>query len=127
MITGEVQVMGKGRKPRTVYFQQHTRRLLEKYMQEESIVNPNALVFTIKPITIWYNCRKYGKEFLQRELHPHMLRHSRLQHMADEGVDSFMIKSYAGHSDIGTTQIYVKNSKFQRKLAFDRAGNIWTG
>ena len=58
------------------------------------------------------------KELLSRDLHPHMFRHSRLQHMADEGVDSFAIKSYAGHSDIGTTQIYVKASKYQRQLAF---------
>ncbi len=54
-----------------------------------------------------------------------MLRHSRLQHMADEGVDSFAIKSYAGHSDIGTTQIYVKSSKFQGKIAFEKAGDLW--
>ena len=45
--------------------------------------------------------------------------------MADDGVDSFLIKSYAGHSDISTTQIYVKSSKHQRKMAFKRAGDIW--
>lgn len=122
---GEMQVMGKGRKPRTVYFHQKTAELLKLYLEKEHITNPNALVFTIKPGTVWYNLKKYGKKILDRDLHPHMLRHSRLQHMADEGVDSFAIKSYAGHSDIGTTQIYVKNSKFQRKLAFDKAGDIW--
>ena len=123
--TREVEVMGKGRKPRTVYFQQSTANMLKEYLDENKIVNPNMPVFNIKPITVWYNLKKYGKELLSRDLHPHMLRHSRLQHMADDGVDSFAIKSYAGHSDISTTQIYVKSSKFQGKIAFDRAGDVW--
>ena len=121
----EVRVMGKGRKPRTLYFQKSTSDLLRRYLEEESLKNPNSPVFNITSKTIWYNFRKYGQEILSRKLHPHMLRHSRLQHMADEGVDSFSIKSYAGHSDIGTTQIYVKSSKDQGKIAFDKAGNIW--
>jgi site-specific recombinase XerC len=123
--TSEVQLMGKGKKPRTVYFQKDTACLLKSYINANKIANPNDLLFKIKPMSVWYNLKKYGKEYLSRDLHPHMFRHSRLQHMADEGVDSFAIKSYAGHSDIGTTQIYVRNSKFQRKLAFYKAGNIW--
>lgn len=123
--TGEVQLLGKGRKPRTVYFQKKTGELLKEYLDENKITNPNEQIFKIRPVSIWHNLKKYGQIYLSRDLHPHMFRHSRLQHMADEGVDSFAIKSYAGHSDIGTTQIYVKNSKFQRKLAFYKAGNIW--
>ena len=123
--TREIQVMGKGRKPRTVYFQLSTADMLKEHLEENKLNNPNLAVFNIKPITVWYNLKRYGKELLSRDLHPHMLRHSRLQHMADEGVDSFAIKSYAGHSDIGTTQIYVKSSKFQGKIAFDKAGDVW--
>ncbi len=123
--TKEVQVLGKGKKPRTVFIQETTAKLLEELLKEKNIQAPNDSIFHLKSMSVWYNLKKYGKELLQRDLHPHMLRHSRLQHMADEGVDSFAIKSYAGHSDIGTTQIYIKNSKFQRKLAFDKAGNIW--
>jgi site-specific recombinase XerD len=125
MSTREVQLMGKGRKPRSVFFQPKTLELLKDHITDNFIVNPNDLVFNVKPMTVWYNLKKYGKEFLSRDLHPHMFRHSRLQHMADEGVDSFAIKSYAGHSDISTTQIYVKASKHQRKLAFYKAGDIW--
>ncbi len=123
--TREIQVMGKGRKPRTVYFHNGTLELLKIYIKDQNILSPNSPLFTIKAGTAWYNLKKYGKELLSRELHPHMLRHSRLQHMADEGIDSFAIKSYAGHADIGTTQIYVKSSKFQGKIAFDRAGDLW--
>ena len=123
--TKEIEVMGKGRKPRTVYMHNSTLELLKIYIIEQNILSPNSEVFRITPMTVWYNLKKYGKEILNKNLHPHMLRHSRLQHMADEGIDSFAIKSYAGHSDIGTTQIYVKASKFQGKLAFERAGDPW--
>ena len=123
--TNEVFLIGKGRKPRSVYFQHSTSELLQKYLTFKELVNPSSKLFTIKPVTVWHHLKKYGREILERDLRPHMLRHTRLQHMADEGVDSFLIKSYAGHSDISTTQIYVKNSKFQRKLAFSKAGDIW--
>ena len=123
--TNEIHVMGKGRKPRTVYVNSGTSQLLKDLIKNQNVSSPNSLIFTIKPITVWYNLKKYGRELLSRDLHPHMLRHSRLQHMADEGIDSFSIKSYAGHADIGTTQIYVKASKYQGKLAFQKAGNIW--
>ncbi|MDP1694231.1 MAG: tyrosine-type recombinase/integrase, partial [Candidatus Woesearchaeota archaeon] len=123
--TKEIQVMGKGRKPRIVYFHESTATMFKEYLEKNNLTDPNTPVFNIKPITVWYNLKKYGKELLSRDLHPHMLRHSRLQHMADDGVDSFAIKSYAGHSDISTTQIYVKSSKFQGKIAFDKAGDVW--
>ena len=123
--TREIQVMGKGRKPRTVFIQTSTAEMLKTFIKDQKILSPNSSIFSITPMTVWYNLKKYGQEIISRNLHPHMLRHSRLQHMADEGIDSFAIKSYAGHADIGTTQIYVKASKYQRKLAFDKAGDIW--
>jgi site-specific recombinase XerD len=121
----EIKIMGKGKKPRTVFFQKSTSSLLKDYINSKDSQGPNTLLFTIKPITIWYHLKKYGKALLERDLRPHMLRHTRLQHMADEGVDSFLLKSYAGHSDIGTTQIYIKSSKHQGRIAFRKAGNIW--
>ena len=123
--TREIQVMGKGRKPRVVFIQNSTSDMLNNFINDQKILSPNSPIFSITPMTVWYNLKKYGREIISRDLHPHMLRHSRLQHIADEGIDSFAIKSYAGHSDIGTTQIYVKASKYQRKLAFDKAGDVW--
>ena len=120
----EVQVLGKGSKPRVVYFHDETKNLLQKWIEFNNFQDTHQ-VFSIKPITVWFNLKKYGKNLLQKELHPHMFRHTRLQHMADVGVDGLSIKAYAGHEDVRTTQIYVKSSKFQRKIAFEKAGNIW--
>ena len=120
----EVSIMGKGRKPRQVFFHEETKKELENFLKIKNF-EKNEKVFTVTPMTVWYNLKKYGLEILQKGLHPHMLRHSRLQHLADDGVDAFSIKAYAGHEDIRTTQIYVKASKFQRKIAFEKGGNIW--
>jgi len=124
MSNNEITVMGKGRKPRQAYLQEETKKLLEQWVQKKK-TKETEIVIGVKPITVWYHLKRYGKEILGRDLHPHMLRHSRLQHMADQGIDAFSIKAYAGHEDIRTTQIYVKSSKYQRKLAFEKAGNIW--
>ncbi len=121
----EVSVMGKGRKPRTIFIQNSTIELLKLLIKSKNIVSPNNLIFPIKANTAWYHLKKYGRKFLNRDLHPHMLRHTRLQHMADEGVDAFEIKAYAGHSSVSITETYVKSSKYQRKLAFEKAGDIW--
>jgi len=119
----EITIMGKGRKPRQVFFHPETRKMLEEWVRKNRL-KPDDMVFQIKPITIWYGLKQYGKVF-GKDLRPHMFRHSRLQHMADDGVDAFSIKAYAGHEDVRTTQIYVKASRFQRKLAFEKGGNIW--
>ena len=123
--TKEVSVMGKGRKPRTIFIQNSTIELLKLLIKSKNMVSPNTLIFPIKANTAWYHLKKYGRNFLNRDLHPHMLRHTRLQHMADDGVDAFEIKAYAGHSSISITETYVKSSKYQRKLAFEKAGDIW--
>jgi site-specific recombinase XerD len=121
----EIKLLGKGRKPRSVFFQKSTNELIKAHIKEKQLEGPNTLLFAIKPITVWYHIKKYGQLLLNKNIRPHMLRHSRLQHMADVGVDSFLLKSYAGHSDISTTQIYVKTSKHQGKIAFNKAGDIW--
>ena len=123
--TKEVNVMGKGRKPRTIFIQNSTIELLKLLIKSKNMISPNTLIFPIKANTAWYHLKKYGGNFLNRNLHPHMLRHTRLQHMADDGVDAFDIKAYAGHSSISITETYVKSSKYQRKLAFEKAGDVW--
>lgn len=120
----EIKVMGKGRKPRQVYFQSQTAELLKQFIKKMRIKQDDNII-GISPAAIWYNLKRYGKQILGKDMRPHMFRHSRLQHMADDGVDSMTIKAYAGHEDIKTTQIYVKASSYQRRLAFEKAGNLW--
>lgn len=47
----------------------------------------------------------------------HSLRHESLSRIADAGENAFVIKDFAGHADITTSQIYVKTSTHSLKRA----------
>lgn len=52
-----------------------------------------------------------------RELTPHVLRATRLTHMADEGVDLQDIRDYADHASILTTERYVRMRELMKRRA----------
>lgn len=123
---GQIQVMGKGRKPREVFFFKETGDTLKQWVKINRL-KPDDLVFGITPAAIWIRLKKLGKELLGHDLRPHMFRHSRLQHMADDGIDGLAIKAYAGHENLRTTEIYVKASIHLRRIAFEKSHNPWEG
>jgi integrase len=115
----------KGGRTGSVYLSEETVKILKNYVKddEENIVNfkVNNKPYRDQAHQLYLCCLNYGKEILSLHLHPHMFRHTRLQHMADLGVPALEIMSYAGHKDIKATMIYVHNSKFQSKNAFIHA------
>jgi integrase/recombinase XerD len=60
----------------------------------------------------WLVVRKYGQRAgLERELSPHVLRHSCATHMLDHGADLRVVQEMLGHASISTTQVYTKVSQ----------------
>ncbi|MFC1712707.1 tyrosine-type recombinase/integrase [Candidatus Poribacteria bacterium] len=125
----KIFITGKGGKPREVFYKHTTKNILESYLDQNAKEEDDFLIVFSMPDgepykdqthCVWRLCKKVGKEFLDRKLHPHMFRHTRLTHMADEGADALDIAAYAGHEDIRTSMIYVEISSYRRKRAFDK-------
>lgn len=121
----EIQVIGKGDKPRTVYFSARALEWLKKYLETRDddykplFINYRARNTADKRLTVRsverlvkHYCKITG---LPLTTSPHTLRHSYATDMLEQGVDLRLIQEFLGHSNIATTQIYthVTNKKLR--------------
>ena len=114
--TGLIKIMGKGGKER--YIQIVAREILDilkKYYAQNSetikksgyfFVNSRGSRYTEQSIRLML--KKYTKlAGIERNITPHMFRHSFATYLIEEGVDVSCVQQILGHSSIKTTQIYI--------------------
>jgi integrase/recombinase XerD len=108
----EVQIVGKGGKPRTVFFPDSTLQWIKKFLYYRSDDFPALFITTGIPRR-WdrSDLSKYFKELriraqIDKPLTPHILRHTYCTNLRDNGADITLIKELAGHQDIQTTAKY---------------------
>lgn len=111
-----VRVIGKGSKERLVPFGRCAKEKVARYLrtraETQSTADPHVFLSNRqKPMTrqaIWKLVKKYAAAAeIPFEVTPHTIRHTFATHLLENGVDLRAIQEMLGHSDIGTTQIYV--------------------
>ncbi len=114
---GFIRVVGKGNKQRLVPVGSGAREAIDRYLRlgRPELVGKRTggevfLSVRGRKLTnqrIWQLLVALGKRAgLDKEIHPHMLRHSFATHLLEGGADLRIIQEMLGHADISTTQIY---------------------
>lgn len=133
--TGEMRVIGKGRKERIVFISERARSWIEAYFDRRLDENPAAFVgyrgrdtdITPSPkvqvqstrLTPRSVARLIQKNALQaglvKTITPHTLRHSFATDLLLNGADIRSVQTLLGHSSITTTQVYTHITNQQLK------------
>lgn len=114
--TGLIRLMGKGGKERYVQISNTSiLEVLKKYYDENEqaikksgyfFVNNRESRYTEQSIRLML--KKYTKQAgIERNITPHMFRHSFATYLIEEGVDVSCVQQILGHSSIKTSQIYI--------------------
>lgn len=141
-VPATITVTGKGNKVRIIPLSTNLIAIIRKYMNEYQKTNPAHYLFTNRqnvPLTrsgVKYILDKYASKaknvdatlWVNTNVHPHVLRHSKAMHLLESGVNLIYIRDFLGHSSVTTTEIYAKsNPEIKRKFLEEAALNIDSG
>lgn len=119
-------------KERIIPFTNETRAALENYLKNARDVlckDDQDYLFTNcqgSPMTrqgFWKIIKYYAaKAGIKKDITPHTIRHSFAMHLVNNGADLKAVQEMLGHSDISTTQIYIKaNANVKLKEVYEKA------
>jgi len=103
---------GKGNKDRLFIIAESIRQELSQYLKDNSIDN-GSFIFKgigshIHPRTIQEIIKNSAKlAEINKNVHPHTLRHSFATHLIENGYDVNSVQSLLGHNSSETTMIYI--------------------
>ena len=114
---GTIRVIGKGNKTRIVpvgrkacealacYLSTERPKLLKRRSGSEIFLSERGTKLTTA--RIWQIVKEKARHAgLEKNIYPHLLRHSFATHLLSNGADLRIIQEMLGHADISTTQVY---------------------
>lgn len=121
---------GKGGKERLVPLGKSAAAVVDNYVLQarpKFLKTDSKYIFLTArggPFTrqgFWKMLKKYALQAgLDRELSPHVLRHSFATHMLDRGADLRSVQLMLGHSQITTTQLYTHVTRKRLRRVYDQ-------
>lgn len=106
----EIVVIGKGNKPRTVYFDDITAMHLKKYLNKRTDNSPALFqgkgTDRLSANAIRKILNNIGEKAGVTNVHPHRFRKTLATNLLSHGMSIDQVAQILGHEDIKTTQIY---------------------
>jgi integrase/recombinase XerC len=134
---GGARIIGKGDKERQVFFSDEAREALAAYLplRLERIkkagpkgAEPAGRLFVNRngaPISVpgvrWIITQYAERSGLQKNIHPHALRHSFATHLVNSGCNVRVVQELLGHASISTTQRYTHVDMERLKKVYAKA------
>ena len=127
---GIVRVIGKGKKERLVMLGSAALSMLKNYIGDAGYDRKSSVEYVFR--------NKFGRQLnvktvqtdistlakvagINRDVTPHVLRHSFATHMLDAGADLRSVQELLGHVSLSTTQIYTHVTPERLKKAYEKA------
>ncbi len=124
-----IRFVGKGNKERIVPVSETAKKYLIKYLNagrykierekksDYVFLNKNGKKMSRQGF--WKILKGYSKKSgFDKNLYPHIFRHSFATHMLEEGADLRIVQELLGHSSISTTEIYTNLNKKHLKESY---------
>ena len=123
---------GAEQKSRIIPIGSQAKAALKKYIdkgrnglvlaEDEQILFVNCNGKRMTRQGFWKIIKCYAKKAeISEDITPHMLRHSFAAHLIENGADLKSVQEMLGHSDISTTQIYIKLTNQKLKNVYAKA------